>query len=188
MAKATPKLRAKKPVSTLQKPLKADLKQLLTALAKGIGHTTVGKWEELGTDSAEALSALGLTTEPGELAFLLPELALSRLLDEYRDAERRQLRGCSSSGTTAASLLDGGFCAQPQGPPRGGRAPVGEGARRRHEHRDDDRPGGRTLHDRAGLRRRTRRVVGRGTRGRGGGPDRGRLANAMPRPQNVVHH
>ena len=82
MAKASPKLTAKKPVSLLQKPLKADLKQLFKALAKGIGHTTVGKWEELGTDTAEALSALGLTTEPGELAFLLIRRSLTMALFE----------------------------------------------------------------------------------------------------------
>ena len=82
MTEASPKLTAKKPVSTLQKPLKADLKQLFKALAKGIGHTTVGKWEELGTDTAEALSALGLTTEPGELAFLLIRRSLTMALFE----------------------------------------------------------------------------------------------------------
>lgn len=82
MAKASPKLTAKKPVSTLQKPLKTDLKQLFKALAKGIGYTAVGKWEELGTDTAEALSALGLTTEPGELVFFLIRRSLTMALFE----------------------------------------------------------------------------------------------------------
>lgn len=82
MPKASPKLKVKKPVSTLEKPLKADLKQLFKALAKGIGHTAVGKWEELGTDTVEALSALGLSTEPGELAFLLIRRSLTIALFE----------------------------------------------------------------------------------------------------------
>jgi hypothetical protein len=30
-----------------------------------------GKWVEPGADAVEALSALGLATEPGELTFLL---------------------------------------------------------------------------------------------------------------------
>src|ERR1041384_7622801 len=67
----SPKLKVKKPVSTLFKPVKADFKDLFKALAKGVGHTATGKWIELGTDAVRALSALGLTTEPGELAFLL---------------------------------------------------------------------------------------------------------------------
>ena len=64
-------MKVKKAVSVLFKPVKADFKDLFKALAKGVGHTATGKWVELGTDAVETLSALGLATEPGELAFLL---------------------------------------------------------------------------------------------------------------------
>ena len=71
MAKSNPKLKATSPKNAFKKPLQADFKELFKALSKGIGHTACGKWEEIGTDAVETLSAIGLATEPGELAFLL---------------------------------------------------------------------------------------------------------------------
>lgn len=71
VAKSSPKLKAKKSQSVFTKPLTFDFRELFKALSKDIGHTVVGKWEELGTDAVEALSAIGLSIEPGELAFLL---------------------------------------------------------------------------------------------------------------------
>ena len=53
--------------NVLSKPLAADFKSLFKALAKGVTHGAVGKWEEIGNDTVEALSAIGLKTEPGEL-------------------------------------------------------------------------------------------------------------------------
>ena len=80
MVKSTHKLRTKKPVSVFDKPLKADLKQLFKALCKGVGHGVAGNWAELGNDTVETLSAVGLTTEPGELAFLLIQRSLTKAL------------------------------------------------------------------------------------------------------------
>src|SRR5437870_13783006 len=80
MAKASPKVKATKPKNVFNKPLTADFKNLFKALSKGIGHTVVGKWEELGTDAVEALSAIGLSTDPGELAFLLVRRSMTRAL------------------------------------------------------------------------------------------------------------
>ena len=54
MAKKTPKVTPKKPKNVFTKPLKADFKELFTALSKGIGHTVFGKWEEIGADTTEA--------------------------------------------------------------------------------------------------------------------------------------
>ena len=82
MAKPGPKLRATKPKNFLTKPLKADFKDLFKALSKGIGHTVIGKWEELGTDTVDALSAIGLSTDPGELAFLLVRRSVTKALFE----------------------------------------------------------------------------------------------------------
>jgi uncharacterized protein YjbI with pentapeptide repeats len=75
--KLSPKLKPKKPVSVLFKPVKADFKDLFKALAKGVGHTATGKWIELGGDAVETLSALGLATDPAELAFLLIRRSLT---------------------------------------------------------------------------------------------------------------
>jgi hypothetical protein len=75
-----PNLVPTKPVNAFFKPLKADFKELFKALAKGVGHTAVGKWEELGTDAVEALSAIGLSTDPGELAFLLIRRSITKAL------------------------------------------------------------------------------------------------------------
>jgi uncharacterized protein YjbI with pentapeptide repeats len=74
----TPKLKAIKPKSALEKPLQADFKGLFKALTKGVTHSVVGKWEELGNDAVEALGAVGLSTEPGELAFLLVQRAIAK--------------------------------------------------------------------------------------------------------------
>jgi len=80
MTKSSPKVKAKKPKNVFTKPLKADFKGLFKALSKGIGHTAVGKWEEIGVDTVEALSAIGLSTDPGELAYLLVRRSITRAL------------------------------------------------------------------------------------------------------------
>src|SRR5919106_4674959 len=87
----SPKLTVKKPVSALFKPVKADFKDLFKALAKGVGHTATGKWVELGGDTVEALSALGLATEPGELAFLLIRRSLTMAVFKLVDDSASQL-------------------------------------------------------------------------------------------------
>lgn len=78
MSKASPKLKAKKPVPPFEKPLKADFKSLFKGLSKGVGHAAIGKWEELGNDAVETLGAMGLATEPGELASLLIRRSIVR--------------------------------------------------------------------------------------------------------------
>jgi hypothetical protein len=71
MAKSNPKLEAKKPKSVFEKSIQVDLKGLFKSISKGIIHTASGKWEEVANDAVESLSAIGLATEPEELAFLL---------------------------------------------------------------------------------------------------------------------
>jgi hypothetical protein len=80
MTASSPKLEAIKPQSVFTKSLTADFKELFKALSKGVGHVVARKWEELGTDVVETLSALGIATEPGELAFLLIRRAATRAL------------------------------------------------------------------------------------------------------------
>jgi uncharacterized protein YjbI with pentapeptide repeats len=82
MAELGPKLKTTEPRNVFTKPLTADFKALFKALAKGAGHTAVGKWEEIASDTVEALSAIGLQTEPGELAFLLLRRSMTKALFE----------------------------------------------------------------------------------------------------------
>ena len=90
-SKFSPKLRVKTPVPVLFKPVKVDFKDLFKAFAKGVGHTATGKWVELGADAVEAMSALGLTTEPGELAFLLIRRSLTLAVFELLGDSASQL-------------------------------------------------------------------------------------------------
>jgi len=103
-SKLSPKLKAKKPVSVFFKPVKADFKDLFKALAKGVGHTATGKWIELGADAVEALAALGLETDPGELAFLLIRRSLITAAFELLDNSASQLS--DTAATDADALVD----------------------------------------------------------------------------------
>ena len=100
----SPKLKVKKPVSVLFKPVKADFKDLFKALAKGVGHTATGKWIELGGDAVETLSALGLTTEPGELVFLLIRRSLTMAVFELVGDSASQLS--DTAAADADALVD----------------------------------------------------------------------------------
>ena len=103
-SKLSPKLKVKKPVSVFFKPVKADFKDLFKALAKGVGHTATGKWIELGADAVEALAALGLETDPGELAFLLIRRSLITAAFELLDNSASQLS--DTAATDADALVD----------------------------------------------------------------------------------
>jgi uncharacterized protein YjbI with pentapeptide repeats len=100
----SPKLKVKKPVPVLFKPVKADFKDLFKALAKGVGHTATGKWVELGADAVEALAALGLTTEPGELAFLLIRRSLTAAVFDLVGDSASQLS--DRTAADAEALID----------------------------------------------------------------------------------
>lgn len=80
MSKTDPRIQATKPTNIFVRPLEADFKALFKALAKGVGDAVAGHWTKLGVDAVEALSAIGLTTEPGELAFLLIRRSITRAL------------------------------------------------------------------------------------------------------------
>jgi hypothetical protein len=91
MAQLTPKLKTTKPQNVLLKPLTADFKALFKALAKGVTHGATGKWDEIANDTVEAMSALGLATDPGELAFLLIQRSLTKALVELVGESASQL-------------------------------------------------------------------------------------------------
>ena len=104
--KPTHRLIAKAPVNMLDKPIKADLKGLFKGLAKGIGHASIGKWEELGNDAVESLGALGLATEPGELVSLLVQRSLVRAMyDLVGEAAPQHLPQVTANGKAFTDRL-----------------------------------------------------------------------------------
>jgi uncharacterized protein YjbI with pentapeptide repeats len=103
-SKLSPKLKTKKPVSVFFKPVKADFKDLFKALAKGVGHTATGKWIELGADAVEAVAALGLDTEPGELASVLIRRSLTTAVFELLGDSASQLS--DTAAADAETLVD----------------------------------------------------------------------------------
>jgi len=107
MAKSNPKIKASKPKGVFEKPLQVDFKELFKALSKGIGHATCGKWEELGADTAEALSAIGLATEPEELAFLLIRRSITKaLFDLVGESSSQQLADANADTDALVEQLD----------------------------------------------------------------------------------
>ncbi len=93
-----PKLRARKPKNVFKKPLSGDFKELFKALSKGVVHGVSGKWEERGSDTVEALSAIGLENKPEELAFLLIRRSITKALFD--------LVGESASQSLAETKVD----------------------------------------------------------------------------------
>ena len=85
MTSSSPELKATKPKNVFKKPLTVAPKDLIKALSKGVGHTATGKWEEVGTDVVEAISAIGLATDPEELLFLLIRRSIMRALLDLVD-------------------------------------------------------------------------------------------------------
>jgi NACHT N-terminal Helical domain 3 len=75
-------LKVRKPVSVLNRPLKADFGGLFKALANALAHSLTLKWEELLPDLAAASAALGLREEPAQLAWLLIRRSLAQAVFE----------------------------------------------------------------------------------------------------------
>jgi len=76
-------LNAQIPVSVWKKSLSLDAKEFSKALAKGLGHGLLGKFDDLADDGVDALEALGLKNGgPEELVFLLVRRALQTALAE----------------------------------------------------------------------------------------------------------
>lgn len=65
------------PVAFLHKKVKFDLKPVFKGVTKLITHAATLKLEELGNDTVETLTGLGLESTPNELAFILIKRALS---------------------------------------------------------------------------------------------------------------
>lgn len=107
MAKSNPMIKVTKPENVFTKPLKADFKELFKALSKGVGHAVIGKWEELGADTVETLSAIGLSTDPEELAFLLIRRSIAKaLFDLVGESAGRTLADAKNDANAVIDTLD----------------------------------------------------------------------------------
>jgi hypothetical protein len=113
MRKTSPKLEAAKPKNVFEKPVQVDFKELFKALSKGVGHAAVGKWAEIGNDTAEALCAIGLTTEPGELAFLLVRRALVKAMFDLVGDSASQLADTEKDSDALIEQLDFSISTRP---------------------------------------------------------------------------
>lgn len=82
---ATPHLVVQKPISILQRDLKADVKGLFKVLGKSVAHIGSAKYWELVNDVGEAAAAVGLKSDPGELTWHLIRRSLQRAMFELID-------------------------------------------------------------------------------------------------------
>lgn len=106
-AGASPKLKTNPPVNLFLKPLTVDYKAMFKAIAKGLAHASILKWEELGNDTVEALSSLGLATDPGELAYLLVKRSLIQaLFDLLQDSATQLLAEATQGEEEIVSALE----------------------------------------------------------------------------------
>lgn len=90
MEKKPTSVLAKKPKGLLQQQLSINYKELAVALAKAVGHTFAGKFDDLISDGTDAFAALGLEVDsPSALLYLLLERSmqssLSSLLADSRE-------------------------------------------------------------------------------------------------------
>ncbi len=91
--KRTPgSLKVTKPVAAWNKPLKADFRKLFVSLTKAAAHGFTGKWVDLTGDAAAALAAIGLETDPGQLAWGLIRNALTQAIWQLVEDNADELR------------------------------------------------------------------------------------------------
>lgn len=69
-----------KPISLWNKPLKADFKDFFKSLTKAGAQGALGNWTEATTSAVDALSAVGLGKDCGEVAWLLIRRSLAQAI------------------------------------------------------------------------------------------------------------
>jgi hypothetical protein len=85
-----PGVSAKNPKSFLFKPIKVDWKDFFKGLGKAVGATVAQRPDGAVSGLVDALSAISLTTDPGELAYRLIHRSLARaLIDLVEETESK---------------------------------------------------------------------------------------------------
>lgn len=79
-----------------------DFKGLFKGLTKSVLDATSGKWGEVAVDAQETLSAVGLATEPAELAFLLIHRSLEKALSDLTSESANVLQPETGGNPDAA--------------------------------------------------------------------------------------
>jgi uncharacterized protein YjbI with pentapeptide repeats len=80
-----------KPVSVWNKPIKADFKELFKALGKAAADSAFGNWNNVALDVVDASAALGLSTEPEEVAWLLIYRSLIQAMSSLLEGNKELL-------------------------------------------------------------------------------------------------
>ena len=118
-------LSVKKPVSAWNKPLKANFKDLFKSLGKAAVDGAAGKWDGLAKDMVDASTAVGLSNEPAQIAWLLIyrslTAAMASLVQERLGLFQGKPRNLDSlcdqldlSLEESELTLDAGFFEQPK--------------------------------------------------------------------------
>lgn len=106
-------IEVKKPINVLKKTLKLDFKEFSKAVMKGGAHIALGNWDSLTEDGVDLVTALGVVTGPGEVAWLLVYRAMynamTTLVAESVDfnndeVQKKSLRSMIDSVLAAESL------------------------------------------------------------------------------------
>ena len=79
---ASPSEKVTKPKAMTGRSLAVDVKDLFSALSKGVMHSFQGKWDEVAGDSIDAVKALGIGTEPPAIAYILIRRAATAAMFE----------------------------------------------------------------------------------------------------------
>ncbi len=78
MTSSTPWQPITKPIAVWNKQLNTDFKDFFLALSKATIDGVVGKWDDAASNAVDALEAVGLTHDAGQIAWLLIRRALTR--------------------------------------------------------------------------------------------------------------
>jgi hypothetical protein len=80
-----------KPVSFWNKPINADFKELFKALGKAAADSAFRNWNNVALDVVDASAALGLSTEPEEVAWLLIYRSLTQGMSSLLEGNKELL-------------------------------------------------------------------------------------------------
>jgi uncharacterized protein YjbI with pentapeptide repeats len=78
----SPNQKVTKPKALIGRSLAVDSKDLIKSLGKGVSHFVQGKWEDVASDSVDAVKALGIGTEPPAIAYILIRRAATAAMFE----------------------------------------------------------------------------------------------------------
>ncbi|MBF9239504.1 pentapeptide repeat-containing protein [Hymenobacter sp. BT683] len=104
---ASPSQKASKPKGITGRSLAVDGKDLFSALAKGVMHSFQGKWDEVASDSIDAVKALGIGTEPPAIAYILiRRAATASMFELVGETAKSGFFGTKPYASSTKTVLD----------------------------------------------------------------------------------